>query len=75
MKHKVRESQSADDLLYLETRTPLSGKGSTLNIPYYGAMFEAGAVAPHYASEVLLVAANPTNEVIKEALSFLSEVF
>ena len=34
------------DLLYLETDTPLEGKGSTLYLPYYGAMYEAGAIAP-----------------------------
>ena len=33
------------DLLYLETSEPLDGKGSTLCLPYYGAMYEGGAQA------------------------------
>ena len=32
-------------LLYLETSEPLDGKGSTLCLPYYGAMYEGGAQA------------------------------
>ena len=34
-----------NDLLYLETSEPLDGKGSTLCLPYYGAMYEGGAQA------------------------------
>ena len=33
------------DLLYLETSEPLDGKGSTLCLPYHGAMYEGGAHA------------------------------
>ena len=62
------ESNPYIDLLYMETDTPLEGKGSTLYIHYYGAMFEAGALAPHFADEVLLVGANPEYEVIKESI-------
>jgi len=57
------------DLLYLETTTPLSGKGSTLYLSYYGAMYEAGAIAPIVSPEVLLVAANPKLESITEAVN------
>ena len=56
------------DLLYFETSTPLDGKGSTLYMPYYGAMYEAGAVSPFFASEVLLIGANPENEAVAEAM-------
>jgi basic membrane protein A len=62
------EKNAYADLLYLETQIPLSGKGSTLYLPFYGAMYEAGAVAPVIAPEVLLVAANPKVESVKEAV-------
>ena len=57
------------DVLFLETRTPLKDKGSTLYLHYYGAMYEAGAVAPHYSTDVLLIAANPTNTGVGEAVN------
>lgn len=63
------------DLLYFETSTPLDGKGSTLNMPYYGAMYEAGAVSPFFASEVLLVGANPENEAVAEAMQGFRDGF
>lgn len=63
------------DLLYLETSTPLEGKGSTLYMPYYGAMFEAGAITPDYSDEVLLVGANPENESVAEAMRGFQEGF
>ena len=56
------------DLLYLETSEPLDGKGSTLCLPYYGAMYEAGGLAQSLASEVLLVAANPKVESVSGAV-------
>ncbi len=62
------ESNPYIDLLYLETDTPLEGKGSTLYIHYYGAMFEAGALAPHFADEALLVGANPQYKAIEECI-------
>lgn len=34
------------DLLYLETPEPLASGGSTLYLPYYGAMYEGGALWP-----------------------------
>ena len=37
-------------LLYLETSEPLDGKGSTLCLPYYGAMYEGGAQAHYYGA-------------------------
>ena len=69
------ENNPRTDLLYLETRTPLEGKGSTLYVPYYGAMFEAGAIATHFSSEVILVGANPLNESVKDALQGFRDGF
>ena len=66
--NKRLESNPYCDLLYMETTTPLSGKGSTLYMPYYGAMFEAGAITPVLWYNVLLVAANPKLESITEAV-------
>ena len=63
------------DLLYLETPTPLTGKGSTLYLPYYGAMYEAGAIAQFMASDVLLVAANSKEETLARAVSGFTEGF
>ena len=56
------------DLLYLETRTPLPGKGSTLFMPYYGAMFEAGAMMPPLGERVMLIAANRREQAIMDAI-------
>ena len=39
------EANPYTNLLYLETSEPLDGKGSTLCLPYYGAMYEGGAQA------------------------------
>ena len=69
------EKNAYADLLCLETQIPLSGKGSTLYLPFYGAMYEAGAVAPVIAPEVLLVAANPKVESVKEAVEAFTEGF
>lgn len=56
------------DLLYLETRTPLPGKGSTLFMPYYGAMFEAGAMMPALGTRVMLIGANRREQAVVEAI-------
>ena len=63
------------DLLYLETAKPLTGKGSTLYLPYYGAMYEAGAIAQALAPDVLLVAANPKVESVSGAVSGFTDGF
>lgn len=63
------------DLLYLETATPLIGKGSTLYLHYYGAMYEAGSVAQALAAEMLLVAANPKTAPVMEAVSGFTDGF
>lgn len=69
------ESNPRADLLYLETTTPLQGKGSTLYLPYYGAMYEAGNIASFFASNVTLFAANPVNESVAEAVKGFSDGF
>ena len=63
------------DLLYLETAKPLDGKGSTLYLPYYGAMYEAGVIAQALAPEVLLVAANPKVESVAGAVDGFTDGF
>lgn len=62
------ESNERAALLYLETSTSLEGKGSTLYLPYYGAMYEAGNIAPLFAPHVTLIGANPVNESVAEAI-------
>jgi len=62
------ENNPYADLLYLETTTPLEGKGSTLYIDYYGAMYMAGCLSHYDFSEVvLLVLANPYTQSVVEA--------
>jgi len=69
------ENNPYADLLYLETTTPLEGKGSTLYLPYYGAMYEAGAITTLYSDEVLLVGANRENESVAEAMQGFQDGF
>ena len=57
--NKRLETNPKADLLYFETTKPLEGKGSSIHIRFYGAMYEAGAVTPFFTPEVLLIAANP----------------
>lgn len=56
------------DLLYLETSTPLEGKGSTLYIDYYGAMYMVGNLINYlWTEKLLLVMANPYIQSVVEA--------
>lgn len=57
------------DLLYLETSTPLEGKGSTLYIDYYGAMYMAGCFSKYTFNFdlLLLILANPYTQSVVEA--------
>ena len=68
--HRLERNPYAD-LLYLETSTPLEGKGSTLYIDYYGAMYMGGYLCKDYYSSdldvVLLVLANPHTQWVVEA--------
>ena len=67
--NKRLESNPYADLLYLETRTPLEGKGSTLFLTYYGAMYEGGRIeAAIERTNALLIAANHQTPAITEAL-------
>ena len=51
--NKRLEANPYADLLYMETTTPLEGKGSTFYIDYYGAMYMGGCMA-QYCSNFLL---------------------
>jgi len=63
------EGNPRADLLLFESKDPFEGKGSTLHISLYGAMYEAGAVTPAFSDEVLVVAANPTDTGVADALA------
>ena len=62
------EANPYADLLFMETTTPLEGKGSTFYIDYYGAMYMSGCMA-HYAATdlVSLLLANPHTQTVREA--------
>jgi basic membrane protein A len=67
--NKRLEANPYADLLYLETRTPLEGKGSTLFLNYYGAMYEGGRIeAATERTSTLLIGANRKIPAITEAL-------
>ena len=67
--NKRLEANPYADLLYLETRTPLEGKGSTLFITYYGAMYEGGRIeAATERTSTLLIGANRRTPAITEAM-------
>ena len=66
--NKRLEANDCAALLYLETDRKLEGKGSTLTLPFYGAMYEAGSMASLFASEIILVGANPVDEPVAGAL-------
>ncbi|MBP5717984.1 MAG: hypothetical protein J6X53_03255 [Abditibacteriota bacterium] len=64
------------DLLYLETTKTLAGsKGSTLFMPYYGAMYEAGALIPTLYPNAVVVASNPVDQTVAEAVAGITEGF
>lgn len=69
------EANTHDDLLYFETDTPLVGKGSTFYMPYYGAMYEAGAITPVEATDVLLVGANSKVKTVASAIQGFTDGF
>ncbi len=73
--NSMLDSNKYADLLFLETDTPLEGKGSTLCLPYYGATYEAGALTPHFAQNVLLVAANSALPVLQDACKGYTDGF
>ena len=66
--NKRLEKNPNADLLYLETTTPLDGKGSTFYIDYYGAMYMGGCLIHYDAFQVAaLILANPYTESVREA--------
>ena len=69
------EKNPRADLLYLETNKPLEGKGSTLQLPYYGAMYKAGSIASFFASRVTLVGANPVDMAVVGAVEGFTSGF
>ena len=73
--NKRLEGNPRADLLYFEASTPLDGKGSTFYMPYYGAMYEAGAIAPFFQPKAMLVGANPEDEVVSEAMQGFKDGF
>lgn len=62
-------------LLYLESKDSLQGNISTLYMPYYGAMYEAGAIAPLFCTNTLLIGANPKEATIAGAMKGFKEGF
>lgn len=72
--HRLEANPYAD-LLYLETQTPLEGKGSTLYLPYYGAMYEAGILASLAKTKVVLIGANRHVETVAEAMQGFTDGF
>ena len=72
--HRLEANPYAD-LLYLETQTPLEGKGSTLYLPYYGAMYEAGILTSLAKTKVVLIGANPHTETVVEAMQGFADGF
>lgn len=69
------EANPYADLLYLETSQPLQGKGSTLFLPYYGAMYEAGFMTPAFCDYTIVVGANPKDEPVSVAIKGFCDGF
>lgn len=72
----IFDSNPYADLLYLETTEPLASGGSTLYLPYYGAMYEAGALMlSTYHNECLLLISNPEDETVNLAAKGFTDGF
>ena len=70
------DSNPYADLLYLETPDPLSSGGSTLYMPYYGAMYEAGAIMPALMmNECMLLVSNPEDATVNKAAKGFADGF
>lgn len=66
--NKRLEKNPNADLLYMETTKPLEGKGSTLYIDYYGAMYMGGCLSHAIQDGVVtLILANPYTQTVVEA--------
>ena len=73
--NKKLEGNPKADLLYLETDQPLDGKGSTLILPYYGAMYEAGALLPAFSIRARVIGANPKTLPVVQAIDGFRDGF
>ena len=69
------DSNPNADLLYLETPEPLAAGGSTLYLPYYGAMYEAGAIQPVFNESATLVVSNPEDQTVVGAAKGFADGF
>ena len=69
------DSNPYADLLYLETPEPLASGGSTLYMPYYGAMYEAGAILPVIDNLATLVLSNPEDQTVVGAAKGFTDAF
>ena len=69
------DSNPNADLLYLETPEPLAAGGSTLYLPYYGAMYEAGAIRPVFNESATLIISNPEDQTVVGAAKGFTDGF
>ncbi|MCR5828651.1 MAG: hypothetical protein K6G53_09605 [Bacteroidales bacterium] len=72
--HRLEANPNAE-LLYFETTRPLEGKGSSAHIAFYGAMYEAGAIARFFQNQALMVVANPEDTGLTDAVAGFQEGF
>lgn len=71
----VFDSNPYADLLYLETPEPLESGGSTLYLPYYGAMYEGGAIQPVLNNLASVIVSNPEDQTVVWAAKGFSDGF
>ena len=71
----VFDSNPYADLLYMETTKPLESGGSTLYLPYYGAMYEGGAILPARYFVATLIVSNPEDQTVAGAAKGFSDGF
>ena len=71
----VFDSNPYADLLYLETPEPLENGGSTLYLPYYGAMYEGGAILPAIDFIATVIVSNPEDQTVAGAAKGFSDGF
>lgn len=69
------DSNPNADMLYLETPEPLASGGSTLYLPYYGAMYEAGAIQPVLYENASLIVSNPEDQTVVGAAKGYTDGF
>ena len=69
------DSNPNADLLYLETPEPIAAGGSTLYLPYYGAMYEAGAILPVINDLATLIVSNPEDQTVVGAAKGFTDGF